>query len=193
MIKLLSGTALAVLLSISAAPVVMAESMTDARPDWEVQSIQDGQLTVKMKGGEAMQTFTILPETVQSLSLQPGSVIELNHDNVMVGTVASVTQTNIDVDFEDQKRITYPVSESGNDYDLGDKVVVTPDRVLGKVSEWQLSAADITVLDAQTTVSSTSTSSTPAASSSPSPSTSGEAETNEVEAQAEVEPVRGLW
>ncbi|KAI9132295.1 hypothetical protein [Acaryochloris sp. CCMEE 5410] len=47
----------------------MAESTTDTRPDWEVQSITDGQLTVKMKGGDAMQTFTILPETVQSLSL----------------------------------------------------------------------------------------------------------------------------
>ncbi|KAI9132294.1 hypothetical protein [Acaryochloris sp. CCMEE 5410] len=111
----------------------------------------------------------------------------------MVGTVASVTQTNIDVDFEDQKRITYPVSETGRDYDLGDKVVVTPNRVLGKASEWQLSVADITVLDAQTTASSTSTSSNPDVSSSPSASTSGEVETSEVETQAEVEPVRGLW
>ena len=167
--KFLTGTTIAMLLSVTAAPAIMAEPSVktptligqsegqDPRPDWEVQSVEDGQLMVRMKGGTMTQTFMISSDAVQSLNLRPGSTIELNYDNVMVGTVASATQTNIDVDFDDRERITYTIPESGNDYDLSDEVVVTPERILGKVAEWELSAADVTVLNPVSTTTSTVT------------------------------------
>lgn len=198
-----SGTALAVLLSVAAAPAVIAEPMTgeqlsqtqiarqDARPDWEVQSINNGRITVKMQEGGAMQTFMIMPEAVQELDLKTGSIIELNYDNVMVGTVASATQTNIDVDIEGKERMTYVIPESGNDYDLGDTVVVTPTRILSRVSDWQLSAADVTVIQPVETVSSVQTTTAPAT---PSTSVVVETETSsEAEVETEVEAVPGLW
>ncbi|MEO0375907.1 MAG: hypothetical protein AAF329_15040 [Cyanobacteria bacterium P01_A01_bin.17] len=213
--KFLSGTALAALLSVAAVPVAVAESMPgeemsqeqmsepvslqDARPDWEVQSIRDGQLTLKLQEGDATQTFMIAPEAVQELALQNGSTIELNYDNVMVGTVAAATQTNIDVDVEGRERITYLIPESGNDYDLGDQVVVTPDRVLSELSEWQLSATDITVIDPEVSSSSTVTSEVQASSTSipvteeVESTDTDEVEVDEVETQTEVEPVPGLW
>ena len=211
--KILTGTAIAMLLSVTAVPTVVAEpsaettsvigqsSEQDLRPDWEVQSIEDGRLTVRMKGDAMMQTFMISSDAVQSLNLRPGSTIELNYDSVMVGTVSSATQTNIDVDFDDRERITYPIPESGNDYDLSDEVVVTPERILGKVSEWELSAADVTVLNPVSTTTSTvtQTSAQPDVPSATSTSAISQTEV-EVEDDADIEEteneaaaVPGLW
>jgi hypothetical protein len=208
--KLLTGTVLTVLLSMATAPVVMAESMTnepmsqeqmtpnqmalqEARPAWEVQSIEDGKITVKMQEGEAMQTFMIMPETVTELSLQPGSLIKLNYDNVMVGTVSSATQTNIAVDFEGSNRVTYPIGESANDYDLGDQVVATPDRLLGQLSSWELSKTDVTVVTPVANVPIPSTTTGAEVNTTPAPVTTETTPYDPSTEVQEVQPVRGLW
>lgn len=105
-----------------------------------------GRVTLQTTQGKTL-LLRVDPVTITDLELLPGRSIAVNYNNLMIGVIQAATNTSVDIELPNGDRITYLYPDIARQtLGIGSRVVVTPDRVIGPLREFQLDAFNITPL-----------------------------------------------
>ncbi|NJN23832.1 MAG: hypothetical protein HC810_04805 [Acaryochloridaceae cyanobacterium RL_2_7] len=180
--KLLTGSALALTISLGAVFPAFAGMVPSGEINGEVQSINGSTLTVRSQDGST-QEFLIDPDLASALNLEQGRSVLIDGSRLMRGFISGVDDNTVKVTHDNGEIATYILTRESRRYlSYGDRVVVDSQGIVVSEDRYMLTATEITPIYDYVVASSTVTGSIAAAVPAPEPVV-----------QQTYEPVQGMW
>ncbi|CAA9589136.1 hypothetical protein AVDCRST_MAG81-4592 [uncultured Synechococcales cyanobacterium] len=151
--KVLSGTALALALSITAVSSALARPATAQMntvllksQTGQVESINNSTVIVRTTDGN-VRMYQIEPAVITALKLTSGSTVLFNNSNLISGRITDINRNDIRVKLDNGTTQTYIATEvARRTLTTGDRVIVTPDMRIFRADRYTLTAKDVTLV-----------------------------------------------
>lgn len=186
--KLLTGSALALTISLGAMCPAFAGMVPSGEINGEVQSIDGSTLTIRAEDGQSHE-FSIDPNLVSAFNLEAGRSVRIDGSRLRRGVITGVDDNTVKVRHDNGESETYILFRESRRYlSYGDRVVVNSQGRVISENDYRLTATEIIPVHSFLTASTTSTQTTIA---------STQIESEFTEPEFEVAPVdsvvEGLW
>ena len=142
--KLLTGSALALTISLGAMSPAFAGMVPSGEINGEVQSIDGSSIVVRAEDG-SNQEFSIDPALISSYGLQQGSSVRIDGSGLRRGVITGVDDNTIKVRHDNGDTETYVFFREGRRFlSYGDRVIVNSQGKIESESSYRLTATEIT-------------------------------------------------